>query len=291
MSTRKRIVQLCTILFAPLLILSLLAKPSFATAVVTPTSVYDDFEEILLKPDTDAYWWILNWGDDQRVEGSCGDASCILEGADGSGIDFADLVLYPDTTPGYYTNAEIAELPSGYAYGQEAKWKPTLCKDVVLEARVRWVGDFHQNGSGDAIGTSGIWLWNSPPDLPNNTFQPTKAMGFSWNTDAAAFAKGLAGTVVRQTIPVGIRKPLFNVNMNEWVDLKMVWDQNLVTQDVSFWINDRYIGTEILQIPFTEALSVEIWHDNQAYGLFGVTYESPPEAQNFQVDYIDVYMD
>lgn len=294
MRIRKRhLLQLCAVVFTPLLMISMLAKPSFATAVVTPSSVYDDFEEILLKPEADAYWWIINWfGDntlpDGRVEDYCSNYSCVLADAQGNN-DFANLALYPNIVEGYYVNAEISEERTGYAYGDPAGWMPTWRHPVIVEARVKWDGDFNQDGSGDAIGTNGVWLWNSPPDLASGEFKPMVSMGFSWNNDDSAIAKGLAATVMRLGLPVGIRKPLFNVDMDDWVTLKMKWERDLLgTQTVHFWINGCWIGSELLQIPITEPLSFTIWHDNQTYGLLNTTFESPSVEQNFLVDYVDI---
>ncbi len=285
---RNKTYKFFTFLLVSVFSLSFLVSSVNATAVAGEDSVYDDFEEILLKPDPDAYWWVLNWGDDQRFEDYCSDAGCVLEGQD-QGVDYADFVLYPDETPGYYTNVEMAELPTGYGYGEEGLWEPTFGHPVILEARVRWQGGYTQDGSG-AIGTTGIWLWNSPADLPNNTFHPTVSMGFSLNDDDTVFAKGLAAGVFRQTLPVGIRKPLFNVDVNDWVDLKMKWQRNLLgTQTVHFWINDCYIGSEWLQIPIAQALSLELWNDNQVYKLLGTEYLSPEVEQHFQIDYINIY--
>lgn len=259
-----------------------------AAATVTEDSVYDNFSTLSLKPDADAYWWVLNWGDDLVNEGYYGDASSVTQVTEGS-TSYIDLKLTPDATPGYYTNAEVAELHTGYAYGEEAKWLPEYGSPVVVEARVRWVGDFNQDGSGDAVGTSGIWLWNSPADLTNGVFNPLTSMGFSWNNDDALYAKGLAGTVVRSSIPVSIKKPSFSVNMDGWVDLKMVWSEHwLGYQTVCFYVNGKYVGTDVLLIPITNPLSVEIWSDNQTYKLTGTTYENPTEDQSFQVDYVRV---
>lgn len=290
---KKRILSVSSILFATLFILLGVTNPVSATAVVHSGYVFDDFEEILLKPDPAAYWWVINWfGDDTlpdgRVEDYCSDYSCVLADQQGNN-DFANLALYPNIVEGHYVNAEISEERTGYAYNDPAGWMPTWRHPVVMETRVKWVGDFNQDGSGDAIGTNGVWLWNSPPDLASGEFKPMVSMGFSWNNDDSAIAKGLSATVMRLGLPVGIRKPLFNVDMDDWVTLKMQWERDLIgTQTVKFWINGCWIGSELLQIPITTPLSGTIWHDNQAYGLLQTTFASPTVEQNFLVDYLEI---
>jgi hypothetical protein len=40
----------------------------------------------------------------------CGDASCVTAETDSDRTTYVDFALFPDDTPGFYTNAELASL-------------------------------------------------------------------------------------------------------------------------------------------------------------------------------------
>ncbi len=102
---------------------------------------------------------------------------------------------------------------------------------------------FIRTGAGDAVGTSGIWLWNSPLEYATMTFHSPIALGFSWVSDGSSMAQGLNGVVMVQNIPVVVKKPAFDVNMEEWVTVKIEWAKDADGQQrVDFWINDQSIG-------------------------------------------------
>lgn len=286
----KRIV----IVLIPVLVVLLgafwLGRYAQVTAQSNPRSFFDDFDEVLLKPDPDARWWIRNLNDNTIFEEQlCAEDSCIRAQQE-NGTSLVEFVLFPDQQPDDYTNAEMAEVQSGYAYGKEGVWKPEIGQPVILEARVRWVGDFHQDGSGETVGTSGIWLWNSPPEFATRTFNPSTALGFSLASDENIFGVGLTGMVMIQNFPVLVKAPPFEVDVNRWVDLRLEWATDLAGQQTaSYWVNDQFIGGDTLPVPIGEALSLELWHDNQAYQISGAIFQNPPAEQAFQVDYLRVY--
>ena len=79
-------------------------------------ALFDDFNEVTYQPvDENSHWWIRNWGD---LKGSnyvwmdvdCGDASCVTAETDSDRTTYVDFALFPDDTPGFYTNAELASL-------------------------------------------------------------------------------------------------------------------------------------------------------------------------------------
>ncbi len=286
----KRKLTILTLVLAFSLGIFSWAQKASVFAQTRSRSFFDDFDEVLLKPDPKANWWIRNHADNSIMEEQlCGDDSCIQVQQE-DGTSFAEFVLFPDQQPGDYTNAEMAELQSGYAYGEEGNWLPNVGQPVILEARVRWRGDFRQDGSGRAVGTSGIWLWNSPLEYATMTFHSPIALGFSWVSDGSSMAQGLNGVVMVQNIPVVVKKPAFDINMGEWVTVKIEWAKDASGQQrVDFWINDQSIGGDTLPIPIDEALSLEVWHDNQAYKLMSIDFEDPVEEQAFQVDYLRVY--
>src|SRR5512141_2161636 len=130
--------------------------------VVGPTSVFDTFDEVIVKDandtDTDPYWWIIQNGDLGQYYALCGDASC-TEALSETGTTFARLRLWPDATPGNLTVSEISELRTGYSYGQ-GRWLPTPNHPIVATARVRFSPNYLEDGSGGAVGSAGFWLYN-----------------------------------------------------------------------------------------------------------------------------------
>lgn len=286
----KRIVIFLTPVLVVLLGVLWLVRDDRVAAQSNPRSVFDDFDEVLLKPDPDARWWVRNLNDDMILEEQlCAEDSCIRVQEE-NGTSFVEFVLFPDEQPGGYTNAEMAEVQSGYAYGMEGVWKPEIGQPVVLEARVRWVGDFHPDGSGESVGTSGVWLWNSPPEFATKTFNPSTALGFSLASDENIFGVGLTGMVMIQNFPVLVKAPPFEVDVNGWTELRLEWATDLTGQQTAnYWINDQFIGGGTLPVSISEALSLEMWHDNQAFQISGAIFQNPPEEQAFQVDYLRVY--
>src|SRR5687768_3871807 len=83
-----------------------------AASIYTENLVYDDFDTLVFHPDPVAYWHVLNWGDAGPIEGSYGDSSSVTAESE-DGVTFARLALYPDATPGNYTNTEISEQLTG----------------------------------------------------------------------------------------------------------------------------------------------------------------------------------
>jgi hypothetical protein len=268
-----------------LLALLLAAALTGGAAAEPGASVYDDFDELYLMPDPQAKWWVVNTGDGMTTEGFEGDASKI-ELLNEGGTSFARLSLLPDETPGSYTTPEISELPTGQAAGQPGRWLPTPGHPVVLEARVRWSEQFDPLGL-NAIGSSGVWLWNSPVD-ENGGYLPVDAIGFSWS-QVGNLLVGTHVEVLMDTVPL-FTVPLLLVDLQEWNTFKVVWQTALlgVTQKASFYVNGQLVGVS-LPFPNLPPLSVEIWNDNQIFLLVESIYLNPPTAQHFDLDYISVH--
>lgn len=258
------------------------------------TAVDDNFTELVVHPVEGAYWWTRNLGDNAIFEDLlCAEDSCLSLQTDGP-VTFADFALFPDAEPGDYTNVELAEYPTGYAYGEDGLWLPEMGHPVTLETRLRFVGDFDQAGSGSAVGTAGIGLWNSPvvypcAEYPTGQFNPQTLLGFSWAANGNSIASGLAAAVVYKSLPLGTLKPAFTVDMTEWMTVKMVWRAHISGgQSVSFWLDQRYLGTVDLSAALAQPLTLVIWHDNQSFTFFATTYQNPLEPQRFQVDYVRI---
>jgi hypothetical protein len=284
----KRIVIFLTPILVVLLGVLWLVRDARVAAQSNPRSVFDDFDEVLLKPDPDARWWIRNLNDDTILEEQlCAEDSCI-QVQEEDGTSFVEFVLFPDEEPGDYTNAELAELQSGYAYGAKGVWQPQIGQPLSSK-RVRWVVNFYRTEAAMRWNQRNLAV-NSPPEYATTKFNPQIALGFTWANDENVFGVGLTGMVMIQNFPVLVKAPPFEINMNRWVDLRLEWVTDLAGQQMaSFWINDQFIGGGIIPVPISQALSLEMWHDNQAYQISGAIFQNPSREQAFQVDYLRVY--
>lgn len=277
----------------------------FGTSLTLPLAVsadninftLDNFNHLYLKPDARAQWWIINWGPgpgyQDRVEDYCGPTSCVTEIKDQVN-HFARLSTH--TAPaGYFTNAELAEIHTGFPSEGQGHWTPSVGQPVTLVTNVRWSSNYAQDGSGGAVGTNGVWLWNSPYDLQN--YDPTAsvtALGFNWAPSNAAggFLAGLKVNVFDQNIPYFINRPLQTVNMQDWVEFKLVWSvDGSGTQNVKFYINSENVGDFNLPRAFSN-LSLEAWNDNEdpqfdQTGLH-INYAAIPSEQNFDISSISL---
>src|SRR6185369_2094684 len=157
-----------------------------STVLADSPKILDNFNNIYLKPDSKANWWIINWGANpagyqDRTEGLTGSASSAeLVRDDAHDDNFLRTSLFPQSVPGFFNNVDVAELHTGFPSEGIGQWTPTVGHPVTLESSVRWGANFQADGSGSARGTSGIWLWNSPFDFSNyniNTVQ--KGIGFN----------------------------------------------------------------------------------------------------------------
>lgn len=257
-----------------------------ANSIFSGSLVFDDFDFLHLRPNPQAYWYILNWGDGQVFSDFYGPSSSVTAENEGE-ITFARLAIHPDATPGDYSNAEIAERNTGSASQEPGQWSPDFNHPVVFENRVRWSPQYKADASGSAVGTNGIWLWNSP--IVGEVYGPTKAFGFNWSMSGTGFnLVGLSATVVRGTIPVVVyRQQITNVDMNDWVDLKVVWSRHTFeTEKLEFYVNNSLIGISIT--PSLGKLTVETWNDNQLSSFAGRSFPNPASDQMMDIDFIRV---
>lgn len=269
---------------------------------VGPNRVFDEFKKIEFKQfgntGDDPYWWIINNGDQGQHYDGCSDAACVLaeKGPGGNTNEkekfYARLQLLPDQTPGFYTGAEISEVKTGYTYGQPAKWLPTLDNPVTATARVRFSDNYHQDGSGGAVGTAGFWLWNSPADFFNQEFHPATSIGFIWLEDEAIIGDGLRIVVLQDDIYLHNEPVTLSLDMTQWIQWDMIWsvDEN-DQQTVQFFVNDELVSQSTSSTPLP-ALSITLWNDNQyptfSNGEFVIEDHPASETQNFDVAYVEV---
>jgi hypothetical protein len=283
--------RILTLGIVALVLLSVAATPCL------PNELFDDFNSLTIKQpgdtDNDPYWWIIQDGNyGQQYYAECGDASCTTAEQEGS-TTFARLRLFhDDATPGDYLNSEVAEMQTGYAYGQPARWLPTPGHPVTATARVRFSSNYHSDGSGGAVGTAGFILWNSPVDIPNQAYHPATFVGFNWMEQDGVGIPGFRACVMRDTVPVYCQ-PVTHA-LDEWMELKFKWSAIGVDnkQGFRFWVDGDLVGSTQLNTPLP-ALSVEMWNDNQyptilEDGTFAVGYHNPPGDQAFDVDYVRI---
>jgi len=276
-------------------LLALVAVP-VAAANSQPDIVFDNFNVVRIKqPDNTSnnpYWWIIQNGDNQQYYATCGEASCTTAERERK-TTFARLRLFHDPTPDDYVSSEISEMRTGYSYGQPARWLPIVDHPVVAVARVRFSPNYHQDGSGGAVGSAGFWLWNSYVDLVNQTMHPVTSLGFSWAEQGSVGGySGLGMSVVKDTYPVYVQPVTKTVRMSDWMLWTMVWSVDSAgTQSVRYWIDGRQVGETTLASPLP-ALSITFWNDNQyptllEDGTLIVAYHNPSD-QRFEIDMVTV---
>jgi hypothetical protein len=283
--------RILTLVIVALVLSSVAAVPS------EPNELFDDFDTLTIKQpgdtDNDPYWWIIQDGNNgQQYYAECGEASCTTAEQEGD-TTFARLRLFhDDATPGDYLNSEVSEMQTGYAYGQPARWLPTPGHPVVATARVRLSSNYNSDGSGGAVGTTGFILWNSPVDIPNQTYHPVTFVGFNWMEQDGVGIPGLRACVMQDSVPVYC-EPVTHA-MDEWMELSFKWSATGIDnkQSFRFWIDGDQVGDVQLDTPLP-ALSAEMWNDNQyptilEDGTFAVGYHNPPGDQRFDVDSVSI---
>jgi hypothetical protein len=257
-----------------------------ADAIVLPHFVFDSFDSLPLKPDSDAYWWVINSGD-ERILGNYGDASYVVKGRQGWN-SFVKLALTPDSTPGNYTTAEVSEYETGYSYGVPGKWLPTYGHPVIMSVRAKWSGNFSPDGTGGAVGSSGFWLWNSPVDIPNQTVQYQDGIGFHWVESGPLLPSGLQGTAISYSWPFASVFPQRPVNMQNWNLYTMIWSADRDgNQSTRYFINGQDLGTIEIPQPYA-ALTFTAWHDNQVPTWEGVVFNNPTVEQSMMMDFVTI---
>lgn len=228
-----------------------------------------------------------------QVFGPNGDASSVKRAVSGN-RDYAKLTVKNDATPGNYTNAELASVPTGFSYSQGGV-SPTPGHPIWYSVVARYSDDYESDGSGGAVGTAGTWMWDSPFDFTdpyNPIFYPTNSFGFIWIEAGGLPQGGLQAMVLNQTIPV-YDNPV-NTQMDVWKVYTVKWSVNSSGQQrIQFWVNLTPVGDVTLDQPLPP-LSVELWNDNQyptflEDGSFIVEYHNQPGQQSLSIDKVLVY--
>jgi len=212
------------------------------------------------------------------------------------------VTVNPSQNPGHYINTDITQIDLGAPSRNVGPYTPSKGHAIVMEARVKWSSNYDLHGRGDAQGTSGIVLWN--PDLTEPYGDPGPEydqIGFVWASKDVlnGIISGFTGTSFINQVPVGISKPLLhNVNINDWITVKMVWAENLLgIQTVTYYVNGHLLGVHILPVKLKN-LALEIWNDNgEPYLCLGglgsgmpLCYNdpNPNQPQSFYVDWVKI---
>lgn len=275
----------------------LLAVP-IAQAAMQAASFSEPFNHVVYHQPGDqqvSYWTILNGDTGQYYGLPCGDASCVTAEKEGR-THFARLQISPDQTPGEYVGSEISELQTGYAVGQ-GKWLPTVNHPVMITARVRFSSNFQPDGMGGAVGSFGMWMWNSYIDFTQSTpgMIPIEEFGFNWGEQGnwGGALDGMQATAAQDSFPVYHQR--LDLRPDRWQQWSLVWSVDRTGQQhIRYLVDERLVGDTILARAFGP-LSLTFWNDNQfgnvdpATGQLMVEYHQPTASQNFDVDHVMVY--
>jgi len=310
-SVRRRLAALGLAMMVPafagvnaLVVSAPAASASTTDVVCGPPGLAEDFHQVTYKSPTDPMrpgMWFINYGNNQQYyDGTgayapAGESSSILRQTEGT-TDFLRMQLTPDATfEGHYVDTEASELRTGYSYGSPCNdTEPTPGHPVQVTARMRCT--CAADGSGDHVGSWGLWLWNSYVDVPAGTIHPITAMGLNWVQDGGYFPPGLAATVLNQDNPLYFqpaRLPL-GLDLSGWHVYRFLWRTFGPFDQVTFFVDDAPAGVATIPRSVTPMgkLSLTIWHDNQV-PMDPTTFPStevvnPTAAQNLDVDYVRV---
>jgi len=276
------IVILSTLLFFPI------------SVIASNVKLEDNFNK---QKDT---WHFTNFegvnGVQARREGTlCGIDACTSYKKQ-NGDKFLRIAINPSQNPGFYLNTDVSEEDLGNPSTTTGRFTPSVGNPVVMEARVRWSAGYAQDGSG-AVGTSGIILWNAEvtPQGPTSEYDH---IGFLWshNTILGGYLAGLTSNTTVNLNPISVNRPTFAVDLQNWVNLKLVWSEDAnAQQTVKYYVSNNLIATDVLPVRL-ENLSMEMWTDNQepqfdANFNFFFAYPNPTATQYMDVDKLEVEID
>ena len=289
----------------------------FAAALVVPAIVlaanfFEDFSPPLkFKQPGDPQrpgLWLINDGDFKngsfQYYKRCGDSSCISRKEEEIGhvnYNYLSMGMHHDETPGNYVNMEASELQTGYVFGQGYEdTHPAVGNPVTLTARMR-CSNCNLDGSGGQIGSWGLWLWNSYPEIqPDGTFgggNPINSMGFAWAQQGGLLPGGLNIAVFKDNVPVYFVPLAFTLpplDLKQWHTYSFTWSVDEAgLESVVYYLDGIQVGQTTIPggMPF---LSETIWHDNQLVIGFDqngrpiTTLVNPAVPQAVDTDFVTV---
>lgn len=292
---KSRLFGVLTVFFALILIFAA-TNTSSVKAADYPDALFDPFNQLILRPDIGSYWWVKAGGMQDGVETVVENQYCALQScvtAEQEGLTkFVRVKLRPQSTAGFYTISELSELEDGKSFGTPGRWSPRPNHPVVMNFRMRFSENYHLDGTGGAVGSAGVWLWNNPFGS-ENPFAIYSGFGFNWQTANGIVAHGVTATLVRSTFPVYVSSGNPQINPNDWNLYTIIWSETESgSQNLRFLVNGQEVGSTPMIGGSMQDLSVEVWNDNQRAGIldgnFHLFFDPIPQDQYFDIDFISV---
>lgn len=206
--------------------------------------------------ENEPYWWTVanNGWYESAYNQPCSSTGneCVTHETEGD-EGFMRMTVRPFTpidpaTPEYHA-VGVMELNTGFAFFKPKRWKPEPGKPVTLIAKLRWSDAYNADGTGDFVGSSGIYLWNMPIDYENLTLHEVRALGIDLISDDSEVPEVVGlGVTVLYNDGSGIyeldkwdKYLYYGVDIHDWVELKMTWyEDESGQQSAKFWINEDF---------------------------------------------------
>jgi hypothetical protein len=277
--------------------LAMLIQPQLVSANSTqhnPGSiVYDNFGKLYLRPDNKAYWWTNFTGLEngqftfaQNVE--CAAQGCInIEHENNE--KYLRILLKQHPYTGVFTISNFSELQDG-TYPAQGNWNPELGKPVTFEVKARFGANMLPDGSGGAVGTTGIWLWSNPYGPTGPNFQDYHAFGFTWVEQGSIASPGFTANLVTGGFPV-YTQSVQSVNLQDWNNFKVIWSTDTSNiQHLDYYVNNVNVGSTVVPMNLSN-LSAKLWIDNLRVTFEGqpvYNYVAVPSDQKLDVDSLSI---
>lgn len=217
---------------------------------------------------------------------------------DGRKIDsFARITIDEDAPEGIYSNVDITDVRLWTDTSLESgRFNVSDGESLTFKFKARYSDLYTENGVGDAVGTSGFYIWNAGYNELGLQFEELDAFGFQWLSDESLLGQlaGLRTGYWPSSTPAYSEPIPFEFDINDWFEMKVVWSQEAGQQSAEYYLNDQLVGSTQFVRPIINA-SIEIWADNQTYNVNPdftpgpITYESPIEDQYVDIDRIVVF--
>jgi hypothetical protein len=253
--------------------------------------------------ENEPYWWTVtnNGWYESAYNQPCSSTGneCVTHETEGD-EGFMRITVRPftpiDPAIPEYHGAGVMELNTGFAFFKPKRWKPEPGRPVTLIAKLRWSDAYNADGTGDFVGSSGIYLWNMPIDYENLTLHEVRALGIELISDDSEVPEVVGlGVTVLYNDGSGIyeldkwdKYLYYGVDIHDWVELKMTWyEDEGGQQSAKFWINEDFVAEHIFAIPFP-ALAFEVWNDNYVLHDEGNGTFSPHVGEFETEQYVDL---
>ena len=294
MVNKKSVLAFATVFAFAFSPVTVKATPAVNTA--SPNVLIDEFDSAFVVPDQTKpwdYWYKMLIGADSlgyyRLENlntnvDCNQEVCVRQMTE-NGIGFARLEIGPQQYPSVENVriAQISDQRDSFSFSDPHRWLPTVGHPVEYSIRFRASSTYKADASGSAVGNWGFMLFNYSDYYPDQnadvsrdtsafTRQPenTYLLGFSW-TDSQTLNGLLTGLNAVAAdkfdfLPAHL-SPIRNININDWVNLKMKWEVNLLgIQTVTFYVNNQIASVYVPLFPMP-AMGMFLYNDNERFVL------------------------